>query len=254
MPRLRLRLADSDGVHGDVRREQQLERFVVAVRVVLRVLPVGDQENNLAPVARPVAQLFRRGVNGVVDVFVVGMPQRTSRNLRRAVGGGRIDARPTRHRRGPDSRKRTAEVDALQLGEQRVVIGNEIRDGFGNFIKAPQRHLVGRAESSRERLQSFLNFVRRCFCFKSSSIRMAADKGKGIHREHRNRLLDPIFKDSEIILLEVGDQLPGVILDGDGHDHQGYRRANSRPGILGLARRRLVGSLGRGRSLRRLRA
>src|SRR3984893_7722728 len=46
-----IRLPDADRIHGNVSGEQQLERFIVAVRVVLGVLPVGDQENNFAPLA-----------------------------------------------------------------------------------------------------------------------------------------------------------------------------------------------------------
>ena len=38
----------------------------------------------------------------------------------------------------------------------------KLGDGFGDFVEAPQRNLVGRAEPSRERLQSLLNLVRRC--------------------------------------------------------------------------------------------
>src|SRR6266403_3721408 len=68
-----IRLADADGVHGNIRGKQQLECFIVAVRIVLGVLSVRNQKNNFAPLARAVAQLFRRGVYGVVDVFEVGM-------------------------------------------------------------------------------------------------------------------------------------------------------------------------------------
>jgi hypothetical protein len=57
---IEVRFADSDGVDGNIGREQQLESVVVAVRVVLGVLPVGDQENNFAPFARPVAATVPR--------------------------------------------------------------------------------------------------------------------------------------------------------------------------------------------------
>src|ERR1019366_8513652 len=228
-------LAESYGVDGDAHREQQLESLVVTVRVVFRILPVGDHENNLAPVAPPVAQLVRRGVNGVVNVLMVGAAPslRDCRKLRRAGLRRRINARPFRHYRRSDSGKRTAEIYALELRNQRIVAGNELRDGFRNFVKAPQRHLVGRAESSRDSLEGFLDLVRRTL------LQVIVDQdgsrqGKGIHREQRNLLLNSIFKHSEIILLEVGDQLPGAILDGDGHNHKGYGRANSSPWILGL--------------------
>src|SRR5258708_33845975 len=76
-----IRLADADRVDGNIRRKQQLECFLVAVRVVLGVLSVRNQKNNFAPLARAVAQLFRRGVYGVVDVFEVGVPHRNGRAL-----------------------------------------------------------------------------------------------------------------------------------------------------------------------------
>ena len=102
--------------------------------------------------------------------------------------------------------------------------------------------------------------VSRVFCtfsavlrFRSSSIRTAADKGKGVHGEQGNGLFDPVFKNPKIILLEVGNQFPGAILDRDRHNHQRHASCEfARGNPVGFQRGRLACALGGGSCAREI--
>jgi len=60
------------------------------------------------------------------------------------------------------SRKRAAEVNPLELREERIVIQNKIIGNlFRNVIEAPQGNFVGGAESSGKSLERLLDSVRR---------------------------------------------------------------------------------------------
>ena len=212
-------LADAYHVHGNIGREEQLQRFLVTVRVVLGVLPVRYQKNNLAPLVRPVAQLLRGGVDRIVNVLEVGMTDPHGRNLRRACRRLGIHARLAGHHGRADTWKRTAEVDPLKLGEHHIGVGDKFGIGneFRNLIEAPEGNLVGCAEAGRDRLQRLLDS--RC----RALLQIVVDQDgrrerKCIHREQCDFLLDAIFKNSEIILLEVRYQFPGAVFHCDGYN------------------------------------
>ena len=89
----------------------------------------------------------------------------------------------------------------LELREKLVVVGDEIfGDLLGDFVEAPQGNFVGSAECARQRLQRFLNFFRR------ASLQVIVNQngrrqGKRIRGKQRDRLLDAVFKNPEVVLL-----------------------------------------------------
>ena len=159
------------------------------------------------------------------------MPGCHRRNLRWTRQRLGIDDRPVRHGRRSDSRKGAAEIDALELREERVVVSDKIlRNELGNFVEAPERHLIGRAESPCHSLEGLLDSFRR------ATLQVIVDQdGSGqweaIRRKHGNGLLDSIFKDSKVALLEVGNQPAGTVLHGDGHNDERYGGTDPRLGV-----------------------
>ena len=128
-----------------------------------------------------------------------------------------------------------AESHAIQLCEDRVVVGGEIESRLGELVEEHDGGFIGRSKSAGDALKAFLDLVAG-FKVRSLSRRTTTESGKGSVEKRARCCSWPSSKTRNSSLGRSGTQLAVGIFDGDGDgDEFRARTQHARRGDVAAA-------------------